>query len=77
MKRNSGVTEQDIQEIAAKAVLLTAWLDMQATAVKTGKTKIPLELIPIGLMAVGMGVTYVGDVGPTSISWGGGCCVAA
>ena len=76
MKRKIGVTEQDIQEVAAKAVSLTAWLDTQATAVKTGETKIPLELVPVGLMTVGMGVFFLGDVGPTSISWGGGCCVA-
>lgn len=75
MKRKIGVTEQDIQEVAAKAVSLTAWLDTQATAIKTGETKIPLELIPVGLMVAGVGVSFSGNA-PGSISWGGGCCVA-
>lgn len=75
MKRKIGVTEQDIQEVAAKAVSLTAWLDTQATAIKTGETKIPLELIPVGLMVAGVGVSFSGNA-PGAISWGGGCCVA-
>jgi len=74
MKRNIGVTQRDIQEVAAKAVSLTAWLDTQAAAVKTGETKIPLELIPIGLIAVGMGVSFAGGHGPSAICWGDGGC---
>ena len=73
MKRNIGITEQDIQETAAKAVLLATWLDTQATALKTGKTKIPLELISVGLMATGVGIYFAGG-DPASICWGDGGC---